>query len=277
MSTPIISVQDVSYSYPETGKKQALADINMKVYQGEMIALLGPNGSGKSTLARLLNGLLLPVKGEVIVDGLLSSDNQYTWEIRRKVGMVFQNPDNQLVAALVEEELAFGMENLGISPEEMKRRIRKISERMELSEYLEFPPHRLSGGQKQRVAIASVLALEPEVLVLDEPTSMLDPGGRKRVMLELERLKQRGTTIVLVTHDMTEAVMADRVMVLEQGKLAFQGSPVQCFSKIEWLRKIGLELPPATELARRLKLKGLPVPTSPLHVSDWIEYLCPQL
>lgn len=276
MRNPIISVKNVFYKYPETGKKYTLENINLDFYAGEMIAVLGPNGSGKSTLARLLNGLLLPIEGKVLVGGLATCDETNIWQIRSKVGMVFQNPDNQLVAALVEEELAFGMENMGIDPGEMKKRINAISQVMGLMPLLEFSPHRLSGGQKQRVAIAAVLVLQPEVLVLDEPTSMLDPEGRKKVLQELSRLKQMGKTLVLVTHDMTEAVTADRVVVMEQGKIAFQGTPQACFANIDWLANLGLEMPPAAELARRLKQKGLVVPKSSLSVADWIEHLCPQ-
>lgn len=276
MRNPIISVKNVFYRYPEADKKYTLENINLEFFPGEMIAVLGPNGSGKSTLARLLNGLLLPIEGKVLVDGLTTCDETNIWQIRGKVGMVFQNPDNQLVAALVEEELAFGMENMGIDPAEMKKRIRDMSQIMGLTSLLEFPPHRLSGGQKQRVAIAAVLILEPEVLVLDEPTSMLDPGGRKRVLQELTRLKQMGKTLVLVTHDMSEAVMADRIVVMEQGKVAFQGTPQACFANIDWLAKLGLELPPAAELAHRLKQQGLIVPKAALSVADWIEHLCPQ-
>lgn len=270
----IIQIQGVSFSYPGTNNRLVLDNIDLAVHAGEMLILLGPNGSGKSTLARLMNGLLVPNSGQVLVDGLNTADETSLWQIREKVGMVFQNPDNQLVAALVEEELAFGMENLGVSPEEMQARIKAISIRMQLDELLDFPPHRLSGGQKQRVAIASVLAIEPQVLVLDEPTSMLDPAGRREVLSELVRIKQAGKTVVLVTHDMTEAAAADRIVVLEQGKAAFIGSPQECFSQADWLRKIGLEIPPGAELARRMRERGLAVPASLYHVADWVDYIC---
>lgn len=273
-SRKVINIQGVSFSYPGTNNRIVLDNINLDVYAGEMLVLLGPNGSGKSTLARLMNGLLVPTGGQVLVDGLDTADETSLWQIRKQVGMVFQNPDNQLVAALVEEELAFGMENLGFPPEEMKKRIKELSAHMQLEEFLDFPPHRLSGGQKQRVAIASVLAIEPQVLVLDEPTSMLDPAGRREVLSELARLKQSGKTVVLVTHDMTEAVAADRIVVLEQGKTAFVGSPRECFSRVDWLREIGLEIPPPAELARRLRERGLAVPETLYHVTDWVEYLC---
>ncbi|SHE80276.1 energy-coupling factor transport system ATP-binding protein [Desulforamulus putei DSM 12395] len=270
----VICLQGVSYSYPGTNNRIVLDNINLDVHAGEMLVLLGPNGSGKSTLARLMNGLLAPSCGQVLVDGLNTADDTSLWQVRKKVGMVFQNPDNQLVAATVEEELAFGMENLGFPPEEMMKRIREISARMQLDELLNFPPHRLSGGQKQRVAIASVLAIEPQALVLDEPTSMLDPAGRREVISELNRLKQSGKTVVLVTHDMTEAITADRIVVLVQGKAAFMGPPRECFSRVAWLQEIGLEIPPAAELARRIRGKGLVVPQDLYHVADWVEYLC---
>lgn len=276
MGRKIISVERVNFSYPESDQRLVLKDINLDIYAGEMIALLGPNGSGKSTLARLLNALLIPSEGCVMVEGLDTAQEKNHWDIRRKVGMVFQNPDNQLVAALVEEELAFGMENMGIPPETMEQRIIDISGKMQLKPLLELPPHLLSGGQRQRVAIASVLVVEPEVLVLDEPTSMLDPSGRQEVMAELLRLKQLGNTIVLVTHDMTEAVLADRIILLVEGKVAFQGSPRECFTQVELLKEVGLEVPPAAELAQRLRGKGYKVPESLLNEMDWVEYLCPQ-
>lgn len=270
----IVQIHGVSFAYPEAGGKYALDNISLEILAGEMIALLGANGSGKSTLARLLNGLLLPGKGQVLVDGLDTSDEKIHWQLRQKVGMVFQNPDNQLVAALVEEELAFGLENLGLDPLIMRERIEQISNQFGISELLPYPPHRLSGGQKQRVAIASVLALEPEVLVLDEPTSMLDPGGRQQVMKELSRLKQLGKTIILVTHDMYEALLADRVVILKEGKLVFQGNPQHCFSKEEQLAHMGLEIPTGRRLAQRLKQRGFAIPDGLLTVKDWVEFLC---
>ena len=276
MRKPIIRVDGVNFAYPESNNRMILKLANLELYPGQMIALLGPNGSGKSTLARLLNGLLLPTNGRVVVDGLDTSQEQDVWEIRRKVGMVFQNPDNQLVAALVEEELAFGMENLGIPSEEMKQRINAVGGKMGLTHLLQLAPHRLSGGQRQRVAIAAVLVTEPEVLVLDEPTSMLDPSGRREILGELIRIKQMGKTIVLVTHDMTEAALADRVVILADGEIIYQGSPSDCFSQVELLKEVGLEIPPAAELAQRLRRKGFTVPESLLNEKDWVDYLCPQ-
>lgn len=273
MKKTVISVKNVTFAYPDSQEKVILNNISLDVHAGEMLVLLGPNGSGKSTLARLLNGLIQPTQGEVIVDSLNTASEQDLWEIRRRIGMVFQNPDNQLVAALVEEELAFGMENYGVPEEIMRWRIEQLSSKMQLDHLLEFPPHRLSGGQRQRVAIASVLAVEPEVLVLDEPTSMLDPSGRQEVMNELNRLKGLDKTIILVTHDMTEAVQADRVVVLGGGEIVFQGRPQACFSKGALLKEVGLEIPPAAELARRLRQKGFTIPEWVLTVEDWGDYL----
>nr|WP_315988838.1 ATP-binding cassette domain-containing protein [Desulforamulus aquiferis] len=199
MKEPIISVRGLRYSYPGSDDRLVLNDISLEIFPGEVIALLGANGSGKSTLARHLNGLLIPNEGQVVVAGLCTGAETNVWEIRKKVGMVFQNPDNQLVAALVEEELAFGMENLGVAPDIMKVRIKEMAKRMDLERFLEFPPNRLSGGQKQRVAIAAVLVIEPDILILDEPTSMLDPAGRREVMEQVANLKKMGKTVILVT------------------------------------------------------------------------------
>ncbi len=273
MKDIIISVNNLFFQYPQQ-EQWALEDVCLDIHAGEFLVLLGPNGSGKSTLARHLNGLLLPARGQVLVYGLSTADEPALWDIRKKVGMVFQNPDNQLVAALVEEEIAFGLENLGVSPDNIREQIVKISSTLGLQHLLSSPPHRLSGGQKQRVAIASVLALEPDVLVLDEPTSMLDPSGRKDVLEEILRLRERGKTIVLVTHDMNEALQADRVLVLNQGKIFLSGSPEKCFSQVAELKKIGLGIPPAAELAGHLRQRGFGLPDSLLRVEDWIEYLC---
>ncbi|GAB6158668.1 energy-coupling factor transporter ATPase [Desulfotomaculum varum] len=270
----IIELQGVSFAYPETNNRPVLNNISLTVYAGEMLALLGPNGSGKSTLARLMNGLLVPSGGCVLVNGLDTARAGTRWEIKKLVGMVFQNPDNQLVAATVEEELAFGMENLGLAPQEMKQRIQFIIDRLQLQPLLDMPPHRLSGGQKQRLAIAAVLILRPQVLVLDEPTSMLDPAGRQEVMAELLRIKQAGQTVVLVTHDMTEALAADRVIVLEQGQIAFDGTPRACFSDAAWLTDRGLTVPPAIELAHRIRQRGYIIPKDLCQVADWVDFLC---
>ncbi|CCO07827.1 energy-coupling factor transporter ATPase [Desulforamulus hydrothermalis] len=270
----IIELRGVTFAYPETDNRPVLDNISLTVYAGEMLALLGPNGSGKSTLARLMNGLLLPTGGCVLINGIDTAREDARWEIKKQVGMVFQNPDNQLVAATAEEELAFGMENLGLAPQEMRQRIQTISARLQLQPLLAMPPHRLSGGQKQRLAVASVLVLQPQVLVLDEPTSMLDPAGRQEVLAELRRIKQDGQTVVLVTHDMTEALAADRVVVLEQGKIVFEGTPRACFSDAAWLTDQGLAVPPAVELAHRIRQKGLAVPKDLFQVADWVDFLC---
>lgn len=274
MKETIITIRGLYFSYPGTKDLPVLKDINLDIYSGEIICLLGANGSGKSTLARHLNGLLIPTAGQVMVNGLYTGEEKNVWEIRKKVGMVFQNPDNQLVAALVEEELAFGMENLGFSPDKMKERIKEISSRLGLEKFLEFPPHRLSGGQKQRVAIAAVLAIEPDILILDEPTSMLDPAGRREVMDQIIQLKEMGKTVILVTHDMVEAAAADRIIILNQGKVILTGTPNECFSQVDLLKNLGLTIPPAAELARRLTKRGHPIANTMLTVKDWTDYLC---
>ncbi|MDO7788895.1 energy-coupling factor transporter ATPase [Desulforamulus aquiferis] len=274
MKEPIISVRGLRYSYPGSDDRLVLNDISLEIFPGEVIALLGANGSGKSTLARHLNGLLIPNEGQVVVAGLCTGAETNVWEIRKKVGMVFQNPDNQLVAALVEEELAFGMENLGVAPDIMKVRIKEMAKRMDLERFLEFPPNRLSGGQKQRVAIAAVLVIEPDILILDEPTSMLDPAGRREVMEQVANLKKMGKTVILVTHDMDEAATADRVVILDQGKVVLTGTPKDCFSKVEIISNLGLTIPPAAELARRLIKKGHKIDSTMLKVKDWADYLC---
>lgn len=273
MQNTIISIKGLTYKYPQTHQK-ALDNINLDIDAGEFVALLGANGSGKSTLAKHLNGLLKPTAGKVLVDGLDTGDESVIWQIREKVGMVFQNPDNQLVTALVEEELAFGPENLGLPPEEIRQRVNYVTKRLQLESFLSSSPHLLSGGQKQRVAIAAVLALQPEVLVLDEPTSMLDPVGRQEVLTEVLRLKEQGKTVVLITHDMAEAALADRIVVLNRGRVDMAATPRQCFARTSHLQEIGLEVPMAAQLSLRLELKGLTVPRVMLGVEDWVAYLC---
>lgn len=234
-----------------------------------MLAIIGPNGSGKSTLARHFNALLLPTRGTVTVNGLSTADPANRWEIRCRVGMVLQNPDNQLVAAVVEEDVAFGPENLGLPPEEVRRRVDRALALVGLGEQRLRPPHSLSGGQKQRLAIAGALAMKPSCLVLDEPTAMLDPAGRREVIQTLLSLnREEGLTVVLVTHFMEEAVLADRVWVLSGGRLVLEGTPAQVFSHREALQKIGLALPGPAELAWRLRNSGWPVPDGILTLDD---------
>lgn len=243
----------------ETGESfSALKDISLKIHKGEFVAIIGTNGSGKSTLARHLNALMLPTKGTVSVEGMLTSDMEYLWDIRQRVGMVFQNPDNQLVAAVVEEDVAFGPENLGVPTEEIIIRVDYALERVGMTDYRKQAPSMLSGGQKQRVAIAGVLAMKPDCIVLDEPTAMLDPKGRQEVMETIHELNEKeGITIVLITHFMEEAVTADHIIVIDKGTLQMEGSPKEVFSQVEKLTEIGLDVPIPADLAYRLKKKGL--------------------
>ena len=243
----------------ETGESfSALKDISLKIHKGEFVAIIGTNGSGKSTLARHLNALMLPTKGTVSVEGMLTSDMEYLWDIRQRVGMVFQNPDNQLVAAVVEEDVAFGPENLGVPTEKIITRVDYALERVGMTDYRKQAPSMLSGGQKQRVAIAGVLAMKPDCIVLDEPTAMLDPKGRQEVMETIHELNEKeGITIVLITHFMEEAVTADHIIVIDKGTLQMEGSPKEVFSQVEKLTEIGLDVPIPADLAYRLKKKGL--------------------
>lgn len=243
----------------ETGESfSALKDISLKIHKGEFVAIIGTNGSGKSTLAQHLNALMLPTKGTVSVEGMVTTDMEYLWDIRQRVGMVFQNPDNQLVAAVVEEDVAFGPENLGVPTEEIITRVDYALERVGMIDYRKQAPSMLSGGQKQRVAIAGVLAMKPDCIVLDEPTAMLDPKGRQEVMETIHELNEKeGITIVLITHFMEEAVTADHIIVIDKGTLQMEGSPKEVFSQVEKLTEIGLDVPIPADLAYRLKKKGL--------------------
>lgn len=237
------------------------------------ISVLGRNGSGKSTFGRLLNGLHLPKEGTVLVSGLPTTDEHDIWLIRKKVGMVFQNPDHQFVATSVRDDIAFGLENLGLNREEMEERIEKYASLIGISSLLESEPHRLSGGQKQRVAIAGIMAMEPEVIVLDEATSMLDPIGRKEVMETIQMLHQRGMTIISITHDMDEAVLASRMFLFHKGKLALEGTPQDIFSQLDEVRALGLSLPFATELQDELRMQGLTFSKTCLTEEELIEEL----
>lgn len=251
-----------------------LDDIDLNIERGEFVAILGHNGSGKSTLAKHFNAMLLPSGGRVLVSGRDTADQNELYEIRRMVGMVLQNPDNQIVSTIVEEDVAFGPENLGIEPSEIRRRVDEALKAVGMLEYRKHAPHKLSGGQKQRVAIAGVLAMQPECIVLDEPTSMLDPQGRKEVLDTISRLnRERGITIVLITHFMEEAVLADRVVVLENGRILLQGHPREVFSDIERLRQVGLDVPQPAELCHQLRRAGVPLPKDVLTAEECVEAL----
>lgn len=261
----------------EDGKTfDALSDVTCTIPKGSFTAIIGTNGSGKSTLARHLNALYLPTVGEVIVEGMKTSDMEHIWDIRQKVGMVFQNPDNQLVAAIVEEDVAFGPENLGVPAEEIRKRVDYALEKVGMSAYRTHSPAMLSGGQKQRIAIAGVLAMHPDCIVLDEPTAMLDPLGRKEVMDTIHELnRSEGITIVLITHFMEEAVTADHVLVVDRTKLQMQGTAREVFSQADKLTDMGLDVPVAADLAHGLRKKGYEIPEDCMTDEELGEALCP--
>ena len=274
----LFDIRHVSHTFEtEEGKTfDALKDVTAQIKKGEFTAIIGTNGSGKSTLARHLNALLIPTEGELIVEGMRTSDAGRVWDIRQKVGMVFQNPDNQLVAAVVEEDVAFGPENLGVPPEEIRERVDLALEKVGMTSYRKQAPSMLSGGQKQRVAIAGVLAMKPDCIVLDEPTAMLDPKGRKEVMDTIHELnKKEGITIVLITHFMEEAVTADHILVIDKGVLKMEGTPREIFSQADKVTEIGLDVPVPADLARRLRKKGLAVSEKCMTDEELGEALCP--
>ncbi|MGL4109348.1 energy-coupling factor transporter ATPase [Clostridium sp. LP20] len=278
MSEKMITFDKLTYKYmsQEEGKeKYAVKGIDLDVKKGEFLVILGHNGSGKSTVAKHINALLLPSEGTVFVDGLDTSDSKNLWDIRSKAGMVFQNPDNQLVATIVEEDVAFGPENLGIEPKEIRRRVDDSLDKVGMSEYKRHAPHLLSGGQKQRVAIAGVLAMQPECIVFDEPTAMLDPSGRKEVMKNIKELNEvYGITIVLITHYMDEAAQGDRIVVIDNGSIVMEGNPREVFSEVEKMKEIGLDVPQVTELAYELKKSGINIDTDILNVDEMVDVLC---
>lgn len=267
-----ISASSVKYRY-EDSEKNALNGVTLKVNKGEFVALLGHNGCGKSTMAKTLNALIIPDEGMIYVDGMDTADDEVTYEIRRNVGLVLQNPDNQLVASIIEEDVAFGPENLGVEPEEIRKRVDTALKTVGMYDYRTHAPHKLSGGQKQRVAIAGILAMQPSCVVFDEPTAMLDPNGREEVMRTIKTLKKKGITIVLITHYMDEAVLADRVIVMEKGEILTQGEPEKVFSQVNLLKKHSLDVPQSTELAYKLIGAGLRFSKMPLNVQECIELL----
>ena len=267
-----IEFQNVSVGYEDADenvvKKYVLENLDLKIEKGSFVAVLGHNGCGKSTLAKLCNAILVPQKGKVLEDGIDTSDETLVNDIRQKVGMVFQNPDNQIVATIVEDDVAFGPENLGVEPEEIRRRVDDSLKRVGMYEFRNSEPHKLSGGQKQRVAIAGIIAMQPECIVLDEPTAMLDPRGRKEVMKTVKLLNSQGITVIFITHYMDEAVQADRVVVMNEGKIILDGKPSEVFVQIDTLKSIGLDVPEATELTHMLIKKGLTLKRDILNIND---------
>ena len=266
----IISVRNVTYEYREEETVYAaVKDLSLEIERGSFTVILGHNGSGKSTLAKMLNGLNKPTSGDVLVDGINTKDEATEVEVKRKVGMVFQNPDNQIIASIVEEDVAFGPENLGLDPAEIRRRVDDALKAVDMYDFRESTPHRLSGGQKQRIAIAGIMAMEPECLVLDEPTAMLDPKGRAEIISTLHRLNsEKGITVVLITHYMEEAENADRVIVMNDGKIIADDVPKVIFSDVKTLKSVGLDVPQTAELLYSLKENGFSVDTHALSVKE---------
>ena len=271
----IIEVKNVTYEYTDEEKTfAAVKNLSLNIERGSFTVILGHNGSGKSTLAKMLNGLNKPTSGDVFADGINTKDEETEIEVKRKVGMVFQNPDNQIIASIVEEDVAFGPENLGIPPKEIEKRVEDALKAVDMWEFRKSTPHHLSGGQKQRIAIAGIIAMQPECLVLDEPTAMLDPKGRAEIISTLHRLNQdNGITVVLITHYMEEAENADRVIVMNDGEIIADDKPKVIFSDVERLKKVGLDVPQTAELLYNLKKNGFAVDTHALSIKEAAEQI----
>lgn len=275
--TDFIKIENLVFDYikNDDGQKfRAIDDVSFTVEKGSFTAIIGQNGSGKSTLAKNINGLLVPTSGKIYVDGLDTSDDRNIWNVRQRVAMVFQNPDNQIVSSIVEDDVAFGPENLGVDPDEIRRRVDAALTGVEMYEFRKKAPHMLSGGQKQRVAIAGAVAMEPECIVFDEPTAMLDPRGRKEVLDVIKALNSRGITTVLITHFMEEAAQADKIVVMDQGVLKMTGTPREIFEHSRELKELSLGVPPAVELAEKLRERGINVPDDILDTDDIVRFIC---
>ena len=273
----IITIENLIFSYAreeEVGASNAVDGVSLEIEKGSFTAILGKNGSGKSTLAKHLNGLLLPTEGVVYVNGFDTRQEEHVWDVRQSAGMVFQNPDNQLVSAIVEDDVAFGPENLGVDPAEIRRRVDKSLEAVNMGKFRKKPPHLLSGGQKQRIAIAGVVAMKPQCIIFDEPTAMLDPKGRQEIMEIIRELHEDGITVILITHFMEEAAEAQRVIVMHDGKVLMDGSPAEVFSRREELQAVNLDIPLAVEIAAKLRDKGIDVPQNIISTEEMVEFLC---
>ncbi|HBA02597.1 MULTISPECIES: energy-coupling factor transporter ATPase [Clostridium] len=275
---PEVISENLRYTYPpdsEGNIKLAIDGVNITINKGEFVVVLGHNGSGKSTFAKHINALLIPTEGKISVSGYDTSKEENIWNVRSKAGMVFQNPDNQIVATIVEEDVAFGPENLGVEPKEIRRRVDESLKRVNMYDYKKHGPHLLSGGQKQRVAIAGILAMMPECIVLDEPTAMLDPSGRKEVINTIMDLnKNNGITIVYITHFMEEAVAADKIYVMDSGKVIVEGKPREVFQNVEIMKNLGLDVPQMTELAYELNKSGVNIKSDILTIDEMVRELC---
>lgn len=274
---PIIKIDNLIFEYKKAEEDKpvrAIDDISLQIEKGSFTAILGKNGSGKSTLAKNLNGLLLPTSGVIYVNGYDTADDEHIWDVRQSAGMVFQNPDNQLVSAIVEDDVAFGPENLGIEPAEIRRRVDKALDDVNMGEYKGKPPHLLSGGQKQRVAIAGVVAMKPTCIIFDEPTAMLDPKGRREIMSIISELHAEGITVILITHFMEEAVDADRVIIMHDGKIFLDGTPQEVFAQRDKILSVNLDIPMVVELADKLRDCGIDVPENIIRMEEMVDYLC---
>lgn len=278
MKDPFISIRDVTFEYvreEDQTRVRALDGISLDVEKGSFISITGKNGSGKSTLAKNINGLLVPASGTIMVNGMDTRDDDMIWEIRHTVGMVFQNPDNQLVSSIVEDDVAFGPENMGVAPEEIRNRVEEALKAVDMYEHRKKAPHLLSGGQKQRIAIAGAFAMKPDCIVFDEPTAMLDPKGRRDVMAIIDRLHKEGITVILITHFMEEAVKADRMIVMEQGMIALDGRPGEIFRQDrEKLKELDLEMPRFIEFAERLRNRGINISEDITDAEGLVEEIC---
>lgn len=275
----IITVDNLIFEYGKSSEDgavnlRAVDDVSFEIEKGSFTAIIGKNGSGKSTLAKNLNGLLIPTDGTVYVGGYDTKDDRYIWEVRRMAGMVFQNPDNQLVSAIVEDDVAFGPENLGVPPDEIRERVDKALTDVNMGAFKKKAPHLLSGGQKQRIAIAGVVAMKPQCIIFDEPTAMLDPKGRKEIMSIIGELRNEGITVVLITHFMEETVNADRLIIMHEGKLLLDGSPQDVFMHSELLRSVNLEVPLMAELSELLRKQGIDVPKDIITEEKMVEFIC---
>ena len=272
----IVRVENLVFRYDdEIITKNAVDDVSLNIEEGEFVVIIGHNGSGKSTLAKHFNGIFYPTQGDVYIKGMNTKDDSLIWEIRQKAGMVFQNPDNQIVATIVEEEVAFGPENLGIEKSIIRKRVDEALALVNMTEFAKKQPHNLSGGQKQRVAIAGIIAMRPDCIIFDEPTAMLDPSGRKEVIDTILKLnKEEGKTIIHITHFMDEATNADRVIVMDEGKITMQGKPREIFARVEELNALGLDVPQMTELSYELGLEGVRLREDILTVEEMVDELC---
>ena len=278
MTEKIIRVENLIFEYAKAEDEKltarAIDDVSFEIEKGSFVAIIGKNGSGKSTLAKNLNGLLIPTSGTVYVAGYDTKDDDHIWDIRQTAGMVFQNPDNQLVSAIVEDDVAFGPENLGVPPEEIRKRVDKALNDVNMEAFKKKAPHLLSGGQKQRIAIAGVVAMKPKCIIFDEPTAMLDPKGRKEIMSIIDELHAEGITVVLITHFMEETVNADRIIIMNDGHVLLDGAPEEVFARGDLIREASLDVPLMAELSRKLRELGVNVPQNIITEEKMVEFIC---